>query len=179
MKRNNNNLMLEKNVKESTINETMVQSKESECRDIGKIKEYNRKQYLKNRLKIIEKSKEWGRNNPEKVKARRARYRKLFVFRCLAKRSNFLARKANDHNRISDFDLWKIAKKQKLLCALTGDKLVSSNASVDHIIPTSKGGKNVVTNIRLVTKDANFMKNSHSDEEFLKLCKKIITTIGN
>jgi len=172
-----NNSKQEENVNKNTTEETPMLSSKNACKDITTHYErYGKKAYLNHREKNIERSKDWGRKNPEKVKARRAKYRKVRALRCLAKRANFLARKIDPqhYNKITPFDLWKIAKKQKLLCSLTGDKLTSLNASVDHIIPSSKGGKNIVTNIRLVTKDANFMKNSHSDEEFLELCKKVV-----
>jgi len=127
--------------------------------------------YYENRDKILKQnrerektvSNEWHRNY---------RQRKKFWFL-----STLTNRRLKTDDKISSWDLWKIAKKQKLICALTGDKLTNENLSIDHIIPTSKGGKNLSENIRLVTKEVNILKNSHSDEYLLELCKKVIKTI--
>lgn len=91
----------------------------------------------------------------------------------------FLSREANKRskfeNTITAMDLWKIAKKQKLICPLTGDRLTTESVSVDHIIPRSKGGKNTLDNIRLVSYWANIAKNGLTDQEFLELCKKVVS----
>jgi 5-methylcytosine-specific restriction endonuclease McrA len=90
----------------------------------------------------------------------------------------FLARETNKRSestdKISAVDLWKVAKRQKLICPLTGDKLTTENVSVDHIIPRSKGGKNTLDNVRLVVYYVNVAKNDLTDEEFLKLCKRVV-----
>ena len=93
------------------------------------------------------------------------------VFRRLAKNSN----KHYKLNFITAFDLWKIAKKQKLLCSFTGQRLTIDNMSVDHIIPKSKGGLNIPSNIRLTLKSVNVARSNMTDDEFLSLCKLIVT----
>ena len=70
--------------------------------------------------------------------------------------------------------MWKIAKKQKCKCALTGEKLTRKNISVDHIIPISKGGLNVASNVQLVTLHANKVKNNMSNTELLEFCYQLI-----
>ena len=139
----------------------------------GSEKEYyrqcNRKHYLKNREEIIKKAVKWGQDHREKIHSYREKWKRIHSFHKLVLRAN-----KYHEDKIKPFDLWKIAKKQKLQCALTGDILDRKNISLDHIVPLSKGGKNIVSNVRLVTKDANFMKNSHSDEELLELCKKVV-----
>ena len=76
---------------------------------------------------------------------------------------------------INPFDLWKLAKRQKLICSLTGRKLTRETISLDHIKPYSKGGTNEITNLRLVHIDANMAKQTLNDEEFLQLCKEIVS----
>lgn len=71
-------------------------------------------------------------------------------------------------------DLYRIAKKQKLRCALTGEKLTNENISVDHIIPRSRGGTNVPDNLRLVILNANIARQALSDSDFLELCRKVV-----
>lgn len=93
-----------------------------------------------------------------------------------------LARAANkrskDGQKITAFNLWKIAKKQKLICPLTGDKLINENISIDHKIPLSAGGQNIFENIQLVTWEANRAKNVMNDLDFYLLCKKVVNHLS-
>jgi hypothetical protein len=75
---------------------------------------------------------------------------------------------------IAAIELWGLAKKQKLKCALSGRQLTNLNISPDHIIPISKGGIHSISNIRLVDRDINIARQSLSDEEFIQLCKDVI-----
>ena len=68
-------------------------------------------------------------------------------------------------------DLWKLAVKQKLKCALSGIKLTKENISVDHIIPLFKGGKDHISNIQLVDKTINMMKNALDVDSFISFCR--------
>lgn len=78
------------------------------------------------------------------------------------------------NGKIKPFDLWKIAKQQKLKCALTGEKLTSENMSVDHLISKSKGGINIPSNVRLVLKSVNVARQTMTDDEFIELCRKVV-----
>jgi 5-methylcytosine-specific restriction endonuclease McrA len=78
------------------------------------------------------------------------------------------------NGRISAFDLWKIARKQKLKCALSGEKLTNENMSIDHIVSKSKGGLNIPSNVRLVLKPINTARQTMTDKEFIELCKKVV-----
>jgi len=118
-------------------------------------KKYNKMWYEKNRVSQKEHSKK--------------QYRARGRFQYMA----YWANKWYKNGEISAFDIWKIAKKQKLRCALSGEKLTSENASLDHILPKSKGGLNTVSNIRLTTKNINMARKNLSDEEFIELCKKV------
>jgi 5-methylcytosine-specific restriction endonuclease McrA len=96
----------------------------------------------------------------------------------MTRRFQYLSKAANKRYKsptITALDLWKIAKKQKLICALTGVRLTSENISVDHILPKSLGGENVFSNIRLVTKSANSAKQAMTDKEFIAMCRRIVT----
>ena len=75
---------------------------------------------------------------------------------------------------IKPFDLWKIAKHQRLICPLTGRKLNASNMSLDHIIPLSKGGTHDIVNLRFVHIDANYAKRNLTDLAFINMCKDVI-----
>lgn len=110
-------------------------------------------------------------DNPEKCKAKSKKSRNKRKFKRLVEASNrFYSR----DEWLTAMNLFHIAHKQKLLCALTGVKLTNKNISVDHIIAKSKGGNNRPENIRLVHKDVNLAKRALSDPEFLDLCKNVI-----
>jgi len=105
---------------------------------------------------------------------------KIYSFKCrfkkLAEYANRTYDRKNSENyyKLTAWDLWKIAKAQRLICPLTGDKLCAFNMSVDHIIPISKGGENIPSNIRLVDKWVNIMLQDRTDEDFFNQCRKII-----
>lgn len=85
-----------------------------------------------------------------------------------------MIRKADKSSTVTKFDLFKIARKQKLLCALTGRKLTIDNISPDHITPKIKGGQSVPKNIQLVTIEANRAKHAMNQNEFIQLCTDIV-----
>jgi 5-methylcytosine-specific restriction endonuclease McrA len=101
------------------------------------------------------------------------RYKKR-VFRTMTNQAN----KRCKAGKLSPIELWSIAKKQKLICPLTGEKLTSANISVDHIKPISKGGSNDVSNIQLITRRANTIKNDMTYKELLYFCRNIIQRLA-
>jgi 5-methylcytosine-specific restriction endonuclease McrA len=69
----------------------------------------------------------------------------------------------------------KIGENPK--CYLTGDSIDLSDSSsyqLDHIVPTSKGGTNDLSNLQICTKQANIAKSNLSLDELKMLCKKIL-----
>lgn len=89
-----------------------------------------------------------------------------------------LAIQSNKRNKgmgkITSSDLFKIAHKQRLICSLTGERLTRQNVSVDHILPSSKGGLNVPQNIRLTTRNINWCRGTMTDDELLALCQSVV-----
>jgi hypothetical protein len=65
--------------------------------------------------------------------------------------------------------------EQQGLCAVTGVSLVpGSNASLDHIVPVSRGGDNSKTNLRWVLDVVNKAKWDMTDEQFVELCRLVV-----
>jgi hypothetical protein len=61
-------------------------------------------------------------------------------------------------------------------CAYTGEPLViGGNASLDHKIPRSRGGTNTIENVQWVTWKVNRVKTDMTHDEFIDLCKIIIS----
>lgn len=54
-------------------------------------------------------------------------------------------------------------KSQNGLCAICGDEL-GDDQSLDHIVPVSKGGKNVWSNFRLTHERCNKERGNREDE---------------
>lgn len=116
------------------------------------------------------------KEHPEKVKISDKKGRDRRRFKKLAEYSNrnYFRKGIKEYYKLAAFDLWKIAKKQKLICPLSGIKLNKENMSVDHILPISKGGTNEPSNIRLVHKWVNLMLGVHSDQDFFAMCETVI-----
>lgn len=71
-------------------------------------------------------------------------------------------------------DLIRLLELQDYKCALTGDILIpGTNASLDHIIPKSRGGLNDISNVQWVTLCANKMKYKQTYNELIMRCKLI------
>jgi len=123
----------------------------------------------KKRLIVLEKRKQspyWQRQGYE-------RYFKYSPFKRLANYNN----KRSNH-KVTPFELWCLAKKQKLICAITGEKLTLENISVDHIIPISKNGSNHISNLQLVTRRSNLIKNDMDMIELFSFCQKIVNRLS-
>lgn len=63
--------------------------------------------------------------------------------------------------------------RQRGLCALTGEKLTPENASLDHIIPISRGGTHTIENAQMLLYEVNRMKGTLTNDEFIELCAKV------
>jgi len=92
-------------------------------------------------------------------------------------------RKANGDKRTYMFTNAEL--KQKILddprCYITGetfDPYDSTQWSLDHITPKSRGGTSELTNAGQTTKMANQMKSSMTMEELLDMCEKILIHNG-
>ncbi len=69
-------------------------------------------------------------------------------------------------------DLWN---HQNGECFYTKEKLFpGQNASIDHQIPKSQGGVNDIENYKWVSMNINLMKSNMNDEEFMKMCQKVL-----
>jgi 5-methylcytosine-specific restriction endonuclease McrA len=75
--------------------------------------------------------------------------------------------------KISPFQFWSIAKRQKLICPLTGRYLNGDIMSIDHKIPISKGGTHEISNLQFVHVEVNYAKRNLLQMNFIKLCKEV------
>jgi 5-methylcytosine-specific restriction endonuclease McrA len=63
-------------------------------------------------------------------------------------------------------------------CALTGRKLRPETASLDHIIPISRGGSHCIANAQVLHKDVNRAKGTLTNDEFVTLCRQVARYVG-
>lgn len=66
-------------------------------------------------------------------------------------------------------------------CSLTGRPLKFNEPNTyeyDHILPTSRGGDNTLSNLQLLCPEANHAKGMMTDDEFKDLCKEVIIHAG-
>ena len=74
---------------------------------------------------------------------------------------------------------WKSLKElllsQNFICAISGKVLIPGvNASIDHIVPVSKGGGDSVLNLQWVDLQINMMKSNLLHDEFIQTMKQVL-----
>lgn len=67
----------------------------------------------------------------------------------------------------------ELIKKQDYRCALSNRKLTPETASLDHVVPLSRGGKHDISNLQVLEHQVNTAKGTLSMEEFLSLCQDV------
>ena len=71
--------------------------------------------------------------------------------------------------------LQQLWDEQRGHCALTARPLLPGvNASIDHIVPVSRGGQSVKDNLRWVLTDVNRAKFDLSHDQFVELCRDVV-----
>jgi 5-methylcytosine-specific restriction endonuclease McrA len=75
---------------------------------------------------------------------------------------------ANQGAKVTIEGLRVILSKQGYRCALSGVVLSPESASLDHIVPLSKGGKHTLCNLQIVHPVVNGLKGQMSQDEFMQ-----------
>jgi CRISPR/Cas system Type II protein with McrA/HNH and RuvC-like nuclease domain len=125
----------------------------------------------------------------QKVYLRGCKTRKTINHILKRKKDNFnceggyLMRKEAKKRNPSLFTAKELKSKilQNPKCYLTGDNidlLDAKSFEFDHIIPRSKNGTNTLDNCGLTIKDANRAKSDMTLDDFINLCKKVLTNHG-
>lgn len=126
------------------------------------------------KIEIKRKLKEQKRKENKECISCKKKETELFSFRCEICYLKTIAC-ANLKNTSLWVELLSLFKKQNGKCVLSGRTLkFANNASVDHIIPLSKGGTHVIENLRWIDLTVNVMRSNMTDEELLTFCKEII-----
>jgi 5-methylcytosine-specific restriction endonuclease McrA len=104
-----------------------------------------------NRERVIQRSVEWQKNNPDKVRARTHR------------------RRARIHEAGGTFtadDVKLQFRSQKGLCWWCGEKIKGKKYHADHLIPLARGGTNAPNNIVISCPKCNLSKGKKLPHEF-------------
>ncbi len=64
----------------------------------------------------------------------------------------------------------EMIERQGRRCALSGKELTPETASLDHVVPLSRGGAHDLTNLWVVDHKVNTAKGTLTVDEFVALC---------
>ena len=79
-----------------------------------------------------------------------------------------------ESSRITGKRLFRKISEQQYRCHLSGVLLDVDDASLDHIVPLSRGGTHTIDNIAIVHVAINRMKGTMSEDEFIGWCRKVV-----
>jgi 5-methylcytosine-specific restriction endonuclease McrA len=77
-------------------------------------------------------------------------------------------------DRVTSKAILDLLRRQSFRCAMTGRMLTPDVASIDHIIPVSKGGEHRLSNVQVLHADVNAAKQTMSVEDFISLCREVV-----
>lgn len=124
--------------------------RDSKIRNKEAVKARNLIYYLKNKEKCNDATKRWAAANPDKVK--------LIVH---ARRTRI------GSDRLSKDLIKRLIKLQKGICPCCKRPL-GKDFHIDHIVPVSKGGRNIDSNIQLLRSECNRSKGAMDPVEFMQ-----------
>jgi len=81
---------------------------------------------------------------------------------------------AAPHGPVSTENVLRLLDHQGHRCALTGRRLTSHTAALDHIVPIRRGGEHAIENTQVLHKDVNRAKGALTSEEFLAMCREVV-----
>jgi len=81
--------------------------------------------------------------------------------------------KKKKKNHATANELMQLLKTQGFRCALTGIELTPQTARLDHIVPVSKGGTDIIENLQWLHIDANTAKATMAQDQFIAMCRKV------
>ena len=81
-------------------------------------------------------------------------------------------RRGNDG--ITQREVLDLLEAQRYRCNLTGRELTPDTASLDHVVPVSRGGRHVIANAQALHEDVNRAKHTLTNDEFVTLCHEVV-----
>lgn len=77
-------------------------------------------------------------------------------------------KKGDDRVVFSRHTRIEVYNKNRGICGICGGPVSSTNFTVDHIVPLSRGGKNEPSNYQLACEKCNKLKSNYKDDEFAR-----------
>lgn len=133
----------------------------------GKYSEWSAKYRAKNYEKCLGMTQAWKDANPERRAATNAAWSQNNLDKHRSYQHNRRGQKAACGGKLSPDLADRLLFLQKNKCACCG-KSLSNGYEMDHIIPLSKGGRNIDSNIQLLTPSCNRSKGSTDPVEFMQ-----------
>lgn len=112
------------------------------------------------------------------IKAPRNKYSCIQVLRYIAWLAEFrhLAAQAGPlQGNVTNEGIARLLEVQAYRCALTGRPLQPEDASLDHIVPVSRGGPHRMENVQVLHTAVNRAKAALTTAEFISLCREVVT----
>lgn len=81
-------------------------------------------------------------------------------------------------SQVNAGSILELIQMQSECCALTGWKLIATEAALDHIIPISRGGTHEITNAQVLHKSVNRCKGTLTNEEFISICEAVVNHVS-
>lgn len=123
-----------------------------------KAKEARRKWVLKNRERLNEYQEKWRQAHPSYMKLADAKYRKAHLLERRVKEAQKTRRRRKVEGSFT-VEQWEAKKVEfKHRCPACGTRENEKMLTVDHIVPTIKGGTNDISNIQPLCATCNFRK---------------------
>lgn len=120
-----------------------------------KVREQGKQWEQKNRARRRSTRKKWREENPDKVSEYSLRWKKKYPEKANANTRRYQTQKYGNETEPYDFKaICRFYKNTCLACGRTDVKL-----TVDHIVPISKGGGDVASNIQPLCQQCNSSKN--------------------
>lgn len=127
----------------------------------------------KNKDYVIERNSKYRKEHKDELKENRKRFDNTYNGDAYKINNKSKIRYGNDVGEVTGEQYKEMMEFFNNKCAYTGEEFDSTvhrlRKTIDHIIPLSQGGKNVIWNIVPCTKSANSSKNKRSLDEWISL----------
>jgi 5-methylcytosine-specific restriction endonuclease McrA len=134
-------------------------------------RKYARKRHWENRDQIIQKTREWRINNPEKQKELNKKWNERNPEAKRLYENKRRSRKKGAGGSHTIKQLREMLIRQNFKCVYCKCD-VSKSYHIDHIVPISRGGNNAIENIQILCVDCNQSKHNKMPEDFLLVLSK-------
>ena len=124
-------------------------AREYRAKNAERDKPRRKETYLKHRDAVIKRSCEWNKNNPERAAQFRAAYQRSPAGRKVMEHSRHKRRAAINAGPIDRIYIEDLAAMCSNRCGICGRKVKVAERTIDHIVPLSKGGLHVWSNVQL------------------------------